>query len=172
MRAPGFVGGVAEVFEGAAFALRFARDADLATVVDELVGELNPAVFGDDLFEVLLDFDGLGVGGELEAAAEAEDVRVDDDAGGDAVPGAEDDVGGFARDAGKFEHLVHGLGDLAVELVDENSGGADDALRFVAVEAGGLDEFFDGGWVRFREGLGSGVEAEQLWCDLVHAGVG
>ena len=56
------------MFERAAFALRLARDADLTAVVDELVRELNPASFGDDLFEVLLDFDWLGVGREFEAA--------------------------------------------------------------------------------------------------------
>lgn len=104
------------MFEGAALALGFAGDADLAAVVDELVGELDPTAFGDDGLEVLLDGDGVGAGGELEASGEAENVGVDDDAGGDAVPGAEDDVGGFARDAGELEHLVHGVGDFAGEF--------------------------------------------------------
>lgn len=169
--APGFVGGVAEVLEGAALALGLAGYADLAAVVDELVGELNPAIFGDDFFEVLLDFDGVGVCGEFEAAREAEDVGVHNDAGGDAVPGAEDDVGGLAGDAGELEHLVHGLGDFAVEFFDENAGGADDALGFVAEEAGGLDELFDRSGVGFGEGVGSGELGEELGRDHVDADV-
>ena len=116
------------MFQGAAFALGLAGDADLAAVVDELVGELDPAVLWDDAHEVLFDFDGLGVDGELEAAGEAQDVGVDDDARGDAEPGAEDDVGGFAGDAGKLEDFFHCLGDFAVEFFDEHAGGADDAF--------------------------------------------
>lgn len=139
------------MLECAAFTLWFARDADLAAVMDEFVGELDPAVLRDDVHEVLLDFDGVGVGGELEAAREAEHVGVDDDAGGDAVPGAEDDVGGFARDAGQLEHLVHSFGDFALEFFDEDAGGADDALGFVAEEACGVDDLFDCGLLCFGE---------------------
>ena len=57
LRTPGFVGGVAELFEGAGGAFGFAGFADLAAVVDEFVGELDPAVVGDDFHQVL--FDGL-----------------------------------------------------------------------------------------------------------------
>ena len=160
------------MLESAAFALRLACDADLAAMVDEFVAELNPAVFGDDFFEVLLDFDGVGVGGELETAGEAKDVGVDHDAGGDAVPGAEDDVGGFSRDAGKLEHLVYGLRDLAVEFFDEDAGGADDAFGLVAEEAGGFDELLDGGGVGGGEFLGGGELREEFGCGFVDADVG
>ena len=44
---PGFVGGVAELFQWAGGAFGFAGFADLAAVVDDFVGVLNPAVFGD-----------------------------------------------------------------------------------------------------------------------------
>lgn len=47
------------MFEGAVGAAGFARDADLAAVVDEFVAELNPTVFGDDLYEVLFDLYGV-----------------------------------------------------------------------------------------------------------------
>ena len=59
MRCPGFVGGVAELFQRAIGAAGLAGYADLAAVVDEFVGELDPAVAWDDLLEVLLDFDGV-----------------------------------------------------------------------------------------------------------------
>ena len=99
-------------------------------------------------------------------------MRVDDDAGGDAVPRAQDDVGGFARDAGELEHLVHGLGDLAVEFFDEHACGADDVLRLGAVEACGFDELLDRGGGGFGEGFGSGEEAEELRGGFVDADVG
>lgn len=50
---PGFVGGVAELFQGAGGAFGFAGFADLAPVVDEFVGELDPAVLGDYFHQVL-----------------------------------------------------------------------------------------------------------------------
>ena len=75
---PGLVGGVAEVLEGAVGAAGFAGDADLAAVVNEFVGELDPAVAGDDLLQVLFDLYGVGFFGEFEAVGEAVDVRVYD----------------------------------------------------------------------------------------------
>ena len=83
---PGFVGGVAEAFEGAVGAAGLARDADLAAVEDHLVGEVDPFGLGDDAHEVALNFFGGGLAGEFEAAGEAEDVCVHDDADGDAEP--------------------------------------------------------------------------------------
>ena len=56
------------MFKGAPLALWLARDANLSAVMDELMAELNPAVFGDDFFEVMLDLDGLGVGREFKTA--------------------------------------------------------------------------------------------------------
>jgi len=52
---PGFVWGVAKLLQGAGGAFGFAGFADLAAVVDEFVGELDPAVLGDYFHEVLLD---------------------------------------------------------------------------------------------------------------------
>ena len=80
MGRPGFVGGVAEVFEGAVGAARFAGDADLTAVVDEFVGELDPPVAGDYFLQVLFYLHGVGLFGEFEAVGEAVDVRVHDDA--------------------------------------------------------------------------------------------
>ena len=68
MRTPRLVGGIAQRFEGAVGALRVARDAYLAAVVDELVGEGDPVVLRDDLHEVLLDLFGRRILRELEAA--------------------------------------------------------------------------------------------------------
>ena len=81
---PGLVAGVALFLDGAVDAAGFAGDADGAAVQDELVAEVDPVIFRDDLHQILLDFFRLGVEGELEAAREAQHVGVDDDAFGDA----------------------------------------------------------------------------------------
>ena len=47
-RAPGFVGGVADIFEETVDAFGFAGDAEFAPVPDELVGEENPFFPRDD----------------------------------------------------------------------------------------------------------------------------
>ena len=46
---------MAELLEVAAVAFGFAGDADLAAVVDELVGEVDPAGLGNDPHQFLLD---------------------------------------------------------------------------------------------------------------------
>ena len=46
--APGFVGGVADIFEETVDAFRFAGDAEFAAVPDQLVGEENPFLARDD----------------------------------------------------------------------------------------------------------------------------
>jgi len=63
---PGFVGGVAEGFEGAVGAAGFAGQAYLATVVDDAVGVIDPLVLRDDFDEVAFDLDGVGVCCEFE----------------------------------------------------------------------------------------------------------
>ena len=64
---------------------------------------------GNDLHQLLLDFFGGVAFGEVEAAGDAEDVGVDDDAFGLAEADAEDDVGGFAGGAGNGDELGEGL---------------------------------------------------------------
>jgi hypothetical protein len=45
----GFVAGVALFLDDAIYAAGFAGDADRAAVQDELVAEVDPVIFGDDL---------------------------------------------------------------------------------------------------------------------------
>src|SRR5947209_20069982 len=52
---PALVGGVADVFERALDATRLPRDADAASVPDQLVGEVDPLLARDDLHQILLD---------------------------------------------------------------------------------------------------------------------
>src|SRR5580692_1270482 len=54
-RAPRLVPGVADVLQRTLRALRLARDAQLPSVPDDLVGKENPALSWDDLHQILLD---------------------------------------------------------------------------------------------------------------------
>src|ERR1700683_253750 len=76
--APGLVGGVAEVFEGAVYAPRLAGDAELASVPDDLVGKENPPFARDNAHQVLLDFLRVTVRGEFEAPRDAVHMSIDD----------------------------------------------------------------------------------------------
>lgn len=139
MAAPCLVRGVAEGFERAVGAARLAGDADLASVVDELVRELNPVVAGDDLHQLLLDL--LWIVGlrEAEAIGEAQNVCVDHDALGDSVGGAQHDIGGFSGGSGNSEEFGHGVRHLAAEVRDDALCGTRDGLGLVVVEAGRFD---------------------------------
>lgn len=85
---PGFIHRVAELFQGAIHTAGHAGNADLAAVVDEFMGELDPVVLWDDFLEVFFYVDGVGGLGEFEAAGEPKYMCVNNYAGGDAVPTA------------------------------------------------------------------------------------
>jgi len=125
----------------------------------------------DDLHQVLFDFGGVSVCGEVEALGEAGDVGVDDDADVLVEGISEDDVGGFSTDAAEGGELLHGVRNLAVVFLDDVGGGAADGGGFGAEEAGGLDDFFDVGLGGFGERFGSGIFFEEDGGDDVNADV-
>ncbi len=88
-RAPGLVCGVADIFKQAVDALGFAGEAQLTAVPDELVGEQNPPLAGNNAHQVLLDFLRVGFFRELQAARYAGDMRVDHNSFGDLEPRAQ-----------------------------------------------------------------------------------
>ncbi len=63
------------------------------------MGIAEPVFFGEKVDQVALHLDGVFFDGQAEAAADAEDVGVDDYAGRHAEGGAEDAVGRLATDA-------------------------------------------------------------------------
>ena len=143
LRLPGLFFGVAELLQIAAVAFGFAGVADLAAVVDDLVGEADPAALGDDSHQLLLDFLGRVALGQAEAAADAEDVRIDYNAFGFAETDAEDDVGGFAGRSGDRNQLGESLRNLVAEVFDQLAGCAMDGFGLVVEEAGGAYEGFE-----------------------------
>jgi len=77
-RAPGLVGGVAEVFEGTVDALGLAGNAEPASVPDKSGGRRESTFRVDDSHQVSFDFLRVSLRGEFEAARDAVYVGVDD----------------------------------------------------------------------------------------------
>jgi len=172
LRLPGFVFGAAELLEVAAVTFWLAGIADLTAVMDDLVGEVDPAVRREDAHQLLLHLLGRVSFGHAEAAGDAEDVGVDDDAFRLFEADAENDVGSFAGCAGDGYELGEGFGDLAVEFGADFAGGALDGLGLVVEEAGGADEGFELREGGLGHGRWGGEALEELRCDHVDADVG
>ena len=75
----------AEFFKIAIDALWFAREADPASMPDQLVGELDPLALWKEFDQVLLDFFWIGIFAEVQAIRKADNVGVHDNAAGNAV---------------------------------------------------------------------------------------
>ena len=110
--------------------------------------------------------------GHAEAAGDAEDVSVDDDAFSLFETDAEDDVGGFAGCAGDGDEFGEGLRDLAAEVSDDFAGGAVNGFGLVAKEAGGPYKGFKLWLGCFGHGRGGGEALEELRRDHVDADIG
>ena len=109
---------------------------------------------------------------EAQLAGDAPDVGVDDHAVRGVPDFAQDDVGGFAADAGDFDEQLHGVGHFAVVLGEDFDGSALEGFGFVAVKTCAVDGFFD----LFDGGVGEvllGWElGEEAWGYFVDSGVG
>src|SRR6267154_1361137 len=134
-RAPRFVGGVADIFQGAIHAFGFSGDTEFASVPDELVGEENPFLARDDAHQVLLDLLWIGVRGEFEAARDAVHMSIDDYALSYFEPRAQNYVCGLAGDAGQCKQILHVQRNLAAEVGDDFLSRSHNGFRFVAKEA-------------------------------------
>jgi hypothetical protein len=124
------------------------------------------------LDEVLFDFDRVFLSGQAKAPTQAGDVGVDDDTGLDSVGVAEDDVGGFASDAGKIRQGFQIFRDFAIVLLRDGLCGGDEILGFVAEKAGGADEILNVLLLGCGESLGVGVFAEEGGSHQVDADIG
>ncbi len=81
----------------------------------------------------------------------------------------EEEVCGFASDAGELDEGVEGAREFSVVVLEEGGAEGADAFGFVSEEAGGLDEGFEfgglgvgvvvGGAIFFEERRGDGVDA-------------
>ena len=168
----GFVFGVAEMLEVAVDAFGFAGDADASAVPDELVGEDDPFVLWDHGHQVMLDFFGVLVSRQIQALRKPHDMRVNHDAAGDSEGGAEDDVAGFARNAGEGKDFVHGARDFAAEFLQDAFAGANDRFCFIAEESRGTNFIFQFGGAGVGEIFWRFVFFVKFLGHLIHAHVG
>src|ERR1039458_5583060 len=127
---------MAKLFQVAAVAFGFAGVADLAAMVDDLVGEIDPPLLSHDPHQLPLDLLRCVAVGQPEAVGDAKDVRIHHYAFSLAEADAEDDAGGLAGRAGNGGQLGERFRNPAAELLDYLAGRALDGLGLVAEEAG------------------------------------
>src|SRR5579864_7492648 len=77
---PGLIRGMAKVFQVTLSAFWFAGDADSTSVVNDLVGKINPLLAWEHLHEVLLDSLRIILAGQLQPARNTLHVSIHDDA--------------------------------------------------------------------------------------------
>ena len=87
-------------------------------------------------------------------------------------PRSEDDVGSLASDSGEGQQFIHCLGNVAAEVGDYFSRGANDRFRFVAEEASRVDIGLQ--LLRFERGeiLNRRILCEDHRRDLIYSNVG
>ncbi len=142
------------------------------SVSDEEVREPEPVSPRHDLTEVAFYPSGILRSRKPEEARESAKVRIDRDAGDDAVGVAEDDIRRLAPDAGNTEHLRHGSGYLASELALHDTGGGENIPRLTAIETRRKNCPLEGAWIGGDIVVERRVPSEERGCHLIHSPVG
>jgi len=163
---------VTDLLEVTAVALGLARVAYMAAMVDDLMGEGDPPILGDDLHQLLLDFFGCFTFGEAKAAGDAQYMRIDDDTFRHAETNAQNHIRCFSSSAGDGDEFSEGLRNLTIEVGDDLAGCALNRLCLVAKEAGRPDEGFELRQSGFRHGSRGREATEELGRDHVDTDVG
>src|SRR6185312_2558080 len=110
-------------------------------------------------------------GGEARAVGDAKDVGVDGDLGL-AEDDVENDVGGFAADAGERLERVAVGGDFAAVELDQHAAEADQVLGFGVVEADALEVGLHAFLAQRQDGYGGVGDGKELAGRGVDALVG
>src|SRR6185312_3226816 len=112
--------------------------ADIAAVQDQPVMRVALELVGGVRRQGVLDGARGLAGGEARAVGDAEDVSVDGDLGL-AEDDVENDIGGFAADAGEIFERIPIRGDLAAVELDQHAAQADQVPGFGVIKAYGLE---------------------------------
>ena len=107
----------------------------------ELVAEEGPAFLGDQLHQVELQLDRIGMPRQSHQPRQPNHVRIGNDARY-AEGIAEDYIGGFTPHSRQTDQLLHTAGDLSLVLFGDIPAGRLDALGLVAKKAGTSYIFF------------------------------
>jgi len=164
--------GRAQRFDDAVLAAWPAGVAHAAAVVDQQVGDLEPALPRKQTHEVLLDLLDIRQLGEPQSTRQTVHVSVHDDADVVAETVRQHDVGGLAGHTRQGGQLLHGPRDLAAMAFEDERGGGLQVLGLLPEQTERVDEPLDlldrcrGECLRVRESL------EQARRDLVDLDVG
>lgn len=145
-----------------------------SAVKDKTMAKQRPAaalVFGDDIHQVEFQFNRVGVGGQPQPPRQPYHVRIADDAL-DAEAIAQNNIGGFASNAGKREQFIHCLRDNPAEAVDKQLAGFLDAGRLVAIKARRADILFEFFARQGNPVFGFAVLLKQRFGDDIDPGIG
>lgn len=93
-------------------------------MMDELVGEADPAALRQNLHQFLFNLLRRIAPGQREAAADAKDVRVDNDSLSLIEANTEDYIGRLASRSGNGDEFGQGLRNLAAEVGNDCFGRA------------------------------------------------
>ena len=143
--------------------------ADSPAEPDNLVTKGDPAVLPDEFHQILLNLLGGGCRRQSEPACYAKDVRIHHDAGWNPKAGAQDYVGGFARNTRQTEHLLYRARHFSAEVVYNSLGCTYNTLRLVAKESGGADILLQNFGLERREILRGRIFRKERGRDLVHS---
>ncbi len=93
---------------------------------DQPVAEPGPLWSGYQFLEILLNSDGIGLRGELQAIRQTSDMGIHDDSEIEVEGIAQHDIGGLSSDSRKGHQRIHIRGnDSAVESNQLDAGGLD-----------------------------------------------
>src|SRR5208337_688446 len=165
--APGFVGGVAQVFHWTIGAFRLACKAQCAAVQDDLVRENDPLIARTYLHQILLDLSRIAVSRQLQTTRDALYVRIHHNTIGNLEPCSQNYIGGFACYPGYLQQLVHTAGDLTAEVAQYLARRADNRLRLIAKESSRANVRFKLLGLERGEGFDSRILGEDYGCDHV-----
>jgi len=107
---------MAKLLEVAAVAFWLPGNADLPSVVDQLVRKGNPVILRQNPHQLLLDLLRGVAFGKAQTSCDSENMGVNYNAFGLAKADAKDDVGRFASRAGNGDQLRQSLRNFSVEV--------------------------------------------------------
>ena len=161
----------AEFLQGTGDAVGTAGAAEAAAVEVGGHGELVLTACRHQGGEFELQFNGVFLGGEAEAAAYPAEMGIHDDSRMLVDVGA-DNVGALAAYAGQGGEMFHGFGHPAGEFFGDDSGGGDEVPGLLPEEAQRMDQRFEFSGVGGGQIARGGPALEEFGSDGVHGGVG
>jgi len=86
MGGPGLIGGETKLLQSAIEAARLPCDADLSSMMNQFVGEVDPSILRDDFHEVAFDFIRSRFVSKFETPRKPHHMRINDYPSGNSVP--------------------------------------------------------------------------------------